>query len=160
MNSIQNTGEITNFEKSNPKLEMAMAMKTLYEMSIDKIVHDILTNKITIKQLQGLPESLEQEVMIRVEKVDRYRWQEKIMESLVTIAFQKSEHCEGIWEKFYDEYGCRDFHQVFYIEHKEHDDEEDFVEVNQFDNEFYSIYQKVFYKLYPDPDLEFEEPEY
>lgn len=129
-------------------------------MSVDKIVSDILANKITPKQIQGLPESLEMEVMSRVEKIDRYRWQEKIMESLATIAFQKSEHCEGIWQKFYDEDGCRDFHEVFYIEHKEHDDEEDFIEINKFDNEFYSIYQNVFYKMYPDPDLEIGLDEY
>ena len=86
--------------------------KSLYDMSVDKIVSDILANKITPKQIQGLPESLEMEVMSRVEKIDRYRWQEKIMESLATIAFQKSEHCEGIWQKFYDDDGCRDFHAL------------------------------------------------
>ncbi len=60
----------------------------------------------------------------------------------------------GDWQKFYDEDGYRDFHEVFYINHHEHEDEEDYIEINQFDSEFYYTYQKVFHKMYPDPELE------
>ena len=58
------------------------------------------------------------------------------------------------YKNIYDEWGYRDFHEVIYIKHKEHDDEEDYIEINQFDNEFYSTYQKVFHKMFPDPEFE------
>lgn len=149
-NTIANTEKITNIYHS----KMNDNPRSLFNITVDGIVSDILSNKKSIKELKLLPHSLEVEVMERLAPIDKYRWQEKILESAIEIAFKKSVDIGGDWQKFYDEWGYRDFHEVIYIKHKEHDDDEDYIEINQFDNEFYSTYQKVFHKMFPDPEFE------
>ena len=149
-NTIANIKKITNFYNS----KMDDTPRTLFDITVDGIVSDILSKKKTIKELKLLPKSLEIKVMERLAPIDKYRWQEKILESAIEIAFNKSVDIGGDWQKFYDEDGYRDFHEVIYIRHREHEDEEDYIEINQFDNEFYSTYQKVFHKMFPDPEFE------
>jgi hypothetical protein len=149
-NTIVNTEKIINFY--NPKMDDTP--RSLFDITVDGIVSDILIKKKSIKELKILPKSLEVAVMERLAPIDKYHWQEKILESAVTIAFEKSKDIMGDWQKFYDEDGYRDFHEVIYIKHHEHIDEEDYIEVNQFDTEFYYTYQKVFHKMFPDPEFE------
>ena len=149
-NTIANTEKIINIYSS----KMDDSPRSLFEITVDGIVSDILSNKKSIKELKQLPHSLEVAVMDRLAPIDKYRWQERILESAIEIAFKKSVDIGGDWQKFYDEDGYRDFHEVIYIKHREHEDEEDYIEINQFDNEFYSTYQKVFHKMFPDPEFE------
>ena len=149
-NTIANTEKIINIYSS----KMDDSPRSLFDITVDGIVSDILSNKKTIKELKLLPHSLEVAVMERLAPIDKYRWQEKILESAIEIAFKKSVDIGGDWQKLYDEDGYRDFHEVIYIKHREHEDEEDYIEINQFDNEFYSTYQKVFHKMFPDPEFE------
>jgi hypothetical protein len=130
---------------------------SLYDITIKGIVTDILDGKRSLKDLKKMPECLENAVMKRLEPFDKYLWQEKILESAITIAIKKSKDVSGDWQKFYDSDGYRDFHEVFYIRHHEHEDEEDYIEVNQFDSEFYYTYQKVFHEMFPDPELEIDD---
>ena len=149
-NTIANTEKIINIY--NPKMDDSP--RSLFDITVDGIVSDILSNKKSIKELKQLPHSLEVAVMERLAPIDKYRWQEKILESAIEIAFNKSLDIGGDWQKFYDEDGYRDFHEVIYIKHSEHEDDEDYIEINQFDNEFYSTYQKVFHKMFPDTEFE------
>ena len=147
MEFINKTEEICNIY--NRKLDNSMS--SLYDITIDTIVSDILSGKKSLKSIKSLPESLENAILKRIEPIDKYIWQQKILESAIQITFSKCFDVAGDWQKFYDEEGCRDFHEVIYFKHSE---QEDYIEVNQFDNEFYYTYQQVLHKMYPDPELE------
>jgi len=152
-NTIVNTEKITNIYTPKMGDSTDNNAKSLYDITIDRIVSDILSGEKSLKDLKQMPRSLEAAVMVKLEPFDKYHWQEKILESAITIAFDKSKDIMGDWQKFYDEEGCRDFHEVIYIKHNEHIEEDDYIEINQFDNEFYYTYQKVFHKMFPDPEF-------
>jgi len=151
-NAIANLEQIINFYSSH--MEKGGNIRSLYDITTDRVVSDILAGKTSLKTLKQMPKSLETKILSLLEPIDRYRWQQLILESAVTIAFEKSKAIMGDWQKFYDMDGCRDFHEVIYINHHEQEDDEDYIEINQFNSEFYYTYQQIFHKMYPDPELD------
>ena len=127
---------------------------SLFDLSVDKLTNDILLKKVSLKTLKTLPEKIENIVLEKLKFVDQYRWQRQILESIIRITIDKSKTTTAEWQKDYDEYGMRDFHEVFYFVNETPENVDEYNEISKFNNEFYDVYQKVFYECFPDPYLE------
>lgn len=140
-------------------------MKTLFDMTTDKIVKQVLNGEIGLRAVRSLDWTSEMAVMKKLLNYDLSRWRFNIMESLATIELSKSKNYHVEWEKFYMD-GMRDFREVVYIQHDgdeiitseltddEFSDEEDFdyepiikAKIIDCNSEYYHNYMDAIYNL-------------
>jgi hypothetical protein len=140
-------------------------MKTLFDMTTDKIVKLVLSGEMGLREVRSLDWLSEKAVMEKLLTYDLSRWRFNIMESLATIELSKSKSYHVEWEKFYMD-GMRDFREVVYIQHDgdeiitseltddEFEDEEDFdyepiikAKIIDCNSEYYHNYMDAIYNL-------------
>ena len=159
-------------------------MKTLFNMTIDKIVRMVLEGKMGMRDIRSLDLTSEIAVMEKLLDYDLNRWRFNIMESLATIELTKSKNYHVEWEKFYMD-GMRDFREVVYIQHDgdeiitseltddefEDDDDWDYepiikAKIVDCNSQYYYNYMDAIYRLNKDNDeiseikIDYSEPCY
>ena len=89
-------------------------MKSLLEITTDKIRNQIIKGEFPYSEIEKLDNSTYELIFEKVHTYDLAQWRYKIMYSLAQIVIDKSDDFWASWEKYYDQ-GMRDFREIIYI---------------------------------------------
>jgi hypothetical protein len=127
-------------------------MKSLLEITTDKIRNQIIKGEFPYSEIEKLDNSTYELIFEKVHTYDLANWKYKIMDSIAHIVLKQSDDFWAVWEKYYDYHGMRDFREVIYIKiDNEHNLEN--VEIIDFDSPYYDSYLDA-YRKYMDTHYE------
>lgn len=129
---------------------------TLFSLTSKSIADQILAKQLDNKILDSLPLAARASVIYDLEKIELPIWKKNIVgqissdEFMLKVLKLESKHWCGIqimWNKYYDEWGMRDWYQDICIEFG--NGEETIIE--EHNDEHYNLYKKIAEDMAPSP---------
>ena len=118
---------------------------TLFDIVKHNTAKKILENQIALKDLNNMPSYIKNSVLDELITIELPNWQKKITSLVESNDFQEKrvklesrnwEDVEIMWNRYYDEWGMRDYYQDIYIRFSDNTD----VIIKDVENPLHKIY--------------------